>query len=550
MFLVQRRGRRLNAEHCNTKFDRFYPICYTDLEDTSDFGPGIIEGEGEEDFDASKAAAIDAGMSPELFCSLQVMSTFCPPCLKSPCVIKHNTLVFYRHLLKSWFSACRNCRFSSDPTVKTYWDAEPTCMQCKSNCIAYFFENDIEDLNSNDTTPSYQSCFACMSNDPKFAPDVAPYKAVSAYRSSLAWTTLRGACSNEVREFCDSHVVQSCFVPLQEAQCSQNVIDGRRQLGAIIAPASLSVMSERQRRLQLVDCTDLASLSCDARLNCQYGSELDDLVAYSWFSPNAIDNPCGYVVPMADTVAQERNYTCSGSMFINSETGFESVCLKYMVGDGNCDPGCNVPGCSFDGGDCTADATTCPCDPTWLGDGYCDISCNITLCDYDFGDCNQCAPDCPRAWQGDDKYAQVDLIRLTFLASLIIAHDSLLVDVTQHVMCPPAETTQLQSFQVASTQWLKISISLQQLMIRTHHVNTPMARPQKCLWLQRRELSPCHTATLSGVRSALCPWIVTAATSVRTPSSALLAASLRGSETSASSNYGVLPYWTNLFFPV
>ena len=57
------------------------------------------------------------------------------------------------------------------------------------------------------------------SNDPKFAPDGIAYRALSDYRSTLAWNTLRGVCPSHVESFCAANLVQSCFVPLVDARC-------------------------------------------------------------------------------------------------------------------------------------------------------------------------------------------------------------------------------------------------------------------------------------------------------------------------------------------
>ena len=42
MFLMQKRGTRLNSEYCDTKFRKFYPICYSETPDTSGFGPNVL----------------------------------------------------------------------------------------------------------------------------------------------------------------------------------------------------------------------------------------------------------------------------------------------------------------------------------------------------------------------------------------------------------------------------------------------------------------------------------------------------------------------------
>ena len=88
------------------------------------------------------------------------------------------------------------------------------------------------------------------------------------------------------------------------------------------------------------------------------------------------------------------------------------------IGNGQCDPPFNFPGCSFDGGDCAEfndkfpdcrlvdmscssfNATFPGCvtaNPEFLGDGTCDYLLNNEACAYDSGDCrrfNDKFPDC------------------------------------------------------------------------------------------------------------------------------------------------------------
>jgi len=73
------------------------------------------------------------------------------------------------------------------------------------------------------------------------------------------------------------------------------------------------------------------------------------------------------------------------------------------VGDGICQPNCQVSECYFDLGDCSISKNICDfstCDPSWIGDGYCDSNItdkcpfNTEACNYDNGDC-WCSPNCP-----------------------------------------------------------------------------------------------------------------------------------------------------------
>eukprot|EP01050_Picozoa_sp_SAG11_P005540 SAG11_NODE_394_length_9826_cov_3.333607_11_plen_372_part_00 len=227
-----------------------------------------------------------------------------------------------------------------------------------------------------------------MSNDVNFAPNIGLYRSGREYRElALAWITARGACSQSIKDFCMAGLVVDCFVPLRQARCGV-----RRSLSE----------SDSLRRMEEQDCTDISSLSCEEQLECSYG-DVDSLYDYQWRLPFALDMPGGYIIPLAEEYALTQDYTCAGSAFLNVEGGSAHHCLDYMVGDGNCDQGCDVVGCQFDGGDCDQTIVTCQCDQTWLGDGYCDLQCNTTLCDFDYGDCQACAPGCPRAWQGDNK---------------------------------------------------------------------------------------------------------------------------------------------------
>jgi hypothetical protein len=66
-------------------------------------------------------------------------------------------------------------------------------------------------------------------------------------------------------------------------------------------------------------------------------------------------------------------------------------CNWKSLGDGECQPQCNVAACYFDRGDCTRgpDATHCRADCTreWLDDGYCDEACFNANCNWDRRDC-------------------------------------------------------------------------------------------------------------------------------------------------------------------
>ena len=87
-------------------------------------------------------------------------------------------------------------------------------------------------------------------------------------------------------------------------------------------------------------------------------------------------------------------------------------CLDVWIGDGKCDPNCDIPKCKNDGGDCT---NVCACPVSWLGDGSCDLACNTSTCEHDNGDCLQkvenCNAQCKTAMLGDgycDKECNVE----------------------------------------------------------------------------------------------------------------------------------------------
>ena len=71
-------------------------------------------------------------------------------------------------------------------------------------------------------------------------------------------------------------------------------------------------------------------------------------------------------------------------------------CVPHMLGNGICDPPCNVGPCDFDHGDCETSNVTGPndqeCAPGCLWDmtvnGVCDTTCDNDLCAFDGGACN------------------------------------------------------------------------------------------------------------------------------------------------------------------
>ena len=55
MVMILERGQRQNSIWCFTKFDKFYPICYTDIVGQSTL---IADGDGEPNLDPKSAAQV------------------------------------------------------------------------------------------------------------------------------------------------------------------------------------------------------------------------------------------------------------------------------------------------------------------------------------------------------------------------------------------------------------------------------------------------------------------------------------------------------------
>jgi len=114
-------------------------------------------------------------------------------------------------------------------------------------------------------------------------------------------------------------------------------------------------------------------------------------------------------------------------------------CVEAWIGDGSCDPKCDVRACDHDGGDCVSHNATeadagagkrgrgkknkgpskygggsasykaslkkqprrcaAGCTKTWLGDGVCDRKCNTKQCAWDGGDCGGPSSRTPKSAQ-------------------------------------------------------------------------------------------------------------------------------------------------------
>uniref|UniRef100_A0A7E4UU52 Neurogenic locus Notch protein n=1 Tax=Panagrellus redivivus TaxID=6233 RepID=A0A7E4UU52_PANRE len=73
---------------------------------------------------------------------------------------------------------------------------------------------------------------------------------------------------------------------------------------------------------------------------------------------------------------------------------YEKYC-KYVFRDGHCDAACNTENCLFDGFDCDHSTDVCPASlacENRFGNGICDPECNLPGCGFDGGDCADKAP--------------------------------------------------------------------------------------------------------------------------------------------------------------
>jgi len=82
-------------------------------------------------------------------------------------------------------------------------------------------------------------------------------------------------------------------------------------------------------------------------------------------------------------------------------------CAWKQLGDGDCQPQCNVTSCFDDRGDCTAAPSDvddsglhcqASCKVEWRDDGFCDAACFNAKCEWDGADCGGpgCADDCQK----------------------------------------------------------------------------------------------------------------------------------------------------------
>lgn len=138
-----------------------------------------------------------------------------------------------------------------------------------------------------------------------------------------------------------------------------------------------------------LDC----GLATRRRTQAQCSTELECAFCYDPAECDAMPL-CVY-----DTVEE----LCVDASSLGNKGGFEfksvcavdsdSKCSSDMLQNGVCDGPCNIPSCSYDGGDCPATAhflsfvcaDLCYCN--MLNDQVCNPECNNALCGFDLGDC-------------------------------------------------------------------------------------------------------------------------------------------------------------------
>ena len=363
MFLIQKRGARMNSDWCATKFRKFYPVCYSTEEDILKFGPNVQPGAGEEKFDAAKAAAQDAGATGEDFCKIQKPSDFCGKCLRT-----------------EWY----------DDRVHVF-SQEPTCLQCIGMCVTYYGDMDKQQITLK-KKPNHMGCYVCMASDVKLGSPKVNYE-IRYSPAVLHWVTKgdQGAACKKpgLYDYCLTAMGSKCFAKLTETNCMPMLSgSGRRLEEGPTAGLQLYQGDDPFRRLATKTCAEFVS--------GRYGT--DQYMDFKWKDRYGA-YPCTYIAPLADDYGVNiANVTCAGSALA------PEPCFNYNIRDGTCQQSCNVASCNFDGGDCKVGAAKiCKCDKSWLGDGFCDLAlgCNVTECGFDRGDCMPCSAECERAAQGD-----------------------------------------------------------------------------------------------------------------------------------------------------
>eukprot|EP01050_Picozoa_sp_SAG11_P026256 SAG11_NODE_6222_length_1360_cov_0.931007_1_plen_342_part_00 len=305
---------------------------------------------------------------------------------------------------------CRSCTQSPpwDAAIKTFTtDLENgPCFACKDICIELYQSQDDQrsETYGSGAQLHHDQCFACMTwqlnvvvttlshnymtlgSTPSFSPSdyfTNLFGSSSSYGGGpLFWSAppsddrFPDVC-RDIKEFCLEALGERCWLPLADRLCRGDA-EGRRiaqeylNLGSHMtavpsfAAQQLNSSSSLSWRRRLQDPLDGEYEACRAQV-------LQSFLGVSYMDYDTTDPICLPLSPVLDKIAINGGdtYTCAESAFAGG------LCLSYMVGDGECDPGCMVEECERDGGDC-AEILRCECEAEWLGDGFCDISCSAS----------------------------------------------------------------------------------------------------------------------------------------------------------------------------
>ena len=254
MFLIQKRRLRTNSGPCadgenafpegncgacNTKFDTFYPVCYTnELDESSEvtFGPKAVP---EATFDAQAAYAADAGIAAGAE-TCPPAEEMCPRCLLPDPLL---------------FTEPKNCEdpecsdVSCEPSsgMFPYNDRDELCKSCKPQCIAYYSIQDADRTSSISEKPApataQQSCFACLYELRLMEPEERDYSKRDEYVQAGGALYFKiddtNGCTAAKKSSCAATFAEQCFLPYIDyrvnLQCSTicvaGDIAGRRNLG-------------------------------------------------------------------------------------------------------------------------------------------------------------------------------------------------------------------------------------------------------------------------------------------------------------------------------
>lgn len=182
--------------------------------------------------------------------------------------------------------------------------------------------------------------------------------------------------------------------------------------------------------------TQCQSNNCENNVCCQGGK-----TCCNFDSECAADEECGsnyYCIPKPISLTPEENEVQFSPPELIEEPEFcTEGCLDQWVGDGLCDPSCDVEACNFDGGDCTHVGLGRVGDQCEANDECASGNCNNALCCpagqiccTSSSDCpsdqscnalnfcqsaprEQCGPECVTDWVGDGE-CQLECIGCDF----------------------------------------------------------------------------------------------------------------------------------------